>query len=378
MSDHSPAPAPKRTPFYDVHARMGAKLIDFGGFEMPVQYSGIKKEHHAVRNSAGVFDVSHMGEIIFSGPHAREAVQYISVNDVNKLVPGKAQYSAMCYENGGIIDDLLVYMIDEERFMLVVNASNKDKDLEWMISNNPHKAIIEDKSDDTCLLAVQGPESVRLLQELTDSDLSAIRFYTFEKGRLAGFDDIILSATGYTGEKGFELYFDKHQADPEAIWNALFEAAEALNIEFLPAGLGARDTLRLEAGLALYGNDITAETTTLEAGLGWITKLDKGDFIGREALKKQKEEGIRRRLLGFETENKRHIPRNGYPIMNEEGREIGFVSSGSQSITENKNIGMGYVELDYREPGTTVYVQIRGNQAPFTVVKPPFLNRGKK
>lgn len=374
MSDSS-ASAPKRTPFYDIHARMGAKIIDFGGFEMPVQYAGIKKEHHAVRSAAGVFDVSHMGEIMITGPHAREAVQYLTVNDVEKLVPGKAQYSAMCYENGGIVDDLLIYMLDEESFMLVVNASNKAKDLEWMLGNNPHKAGITDLSEEMCLLAVQGPESVRLLQQLTDTDLSAIRFYTFQKGRLAGYDDVILSATGYTGEKGFELYFDRRTADPEAIWQALFEAAETLDIAFMPAGLGARDTLRLESGLALYGNDITAETTPLEAGLGWITKLDKGEFVGRKALQAQKEAGLNRRLVGFESENKRHIPRNGYPIKNEDGRPIGVVTSGTQSITQVKSIGMGYVEMDWRAPGSTVYVEIRGKAAPFKVVRPPFITK---
>lgn len=374
MSDSS-ASAPKRTPFYDIHARMGAKIIDFGGFEMPVQYAGIKKEHHAVRSAAGVFDVSHMGEIMITGPHAREAVQYLTVNDVEKLVPGKAQYSAMCYENGGIVDDLLIYMLDEESFMLVVNASNKAKDLEWMLGNNPHKAGITDLSEEMCLLAVQGPESVRLLQQLTDTDLSAIRFYTFQKGRLAGYDDVILSATGYTGEKGFELYFDRRKADPEAIWQALFEAAETLDIAFMPAGLGARDTLRLESGLALYGNDITAETTPLEAGLGWITKLDKGEFVGRKALQAQKEAGLNRRLVGFESENKRHIPRNGYPIKNEDGRPIGVVTSGTQSITQVKSIGMGYVEMDWRAPGSTVYVEIRGKAAPFKVVRPPFITK---
>ncbi len=364
-----------RTPFYDIHARLGAKLIDFGGYEMPVQYSGIKKEHHAVRNSAGVFDVSHMGEIYFTGPHALQAVQHITVNDASRLVPGKAQYSAMCYEDGGIVDDLLVYMLDEETYLLVVNASNKEKDLDWMLTNNPHKAIIEDRSDETCLLAVQGPESIRLLQPLTDTDLSAVKFYTFTIGKLAGFEDVIISATGYTGEKGFELYFDKTKADPEAVWKAIFESGEENGIEVLPAGLGARDTLRLEMGFPLYGNDITKDTHTLEAGLGWITKFEKGDFIGSQALLKIKETGIKRRLVGLMTDNRRDIPRKDYPILDDNGNKIGHVTSGTQSVTEVKGIGMGYVDIAFKEPGTSVFIEIRGNAAPFTVTKPPFVKK---
>ena len=365
--------SPKRTPFYDIHEKLGAKLIDFGGFMMPVQYSGIKKEHQAVRESVGVFDVSHMGEIMFEGPNAEAAIQYLTVNDVTKLVPGKAQYSAMCYEDGGIVDDLLVYMLAEEQYMLVVNASNKDKDLQWMISNNPHKAIITDKSDDMCLLAVQGPKSVELLQHLTETDMAAIKFYTFEAGKLAGFTDVILSATGYTGEKGFELYFDKNVAGPEAVWDAIFDAGEKSGIEVLPAGLGARDTLRLEMGFALYGNDITKETNTLEAGLGWITKFEKGEFIGKEALLKVKQTGIKRRLVGILAESKRDIPRNGYRILDDASNEIGFVTSGTQSVTEVKGIGMGYVNVDFKEPGTAIFIEIRGKATPATVVKPPFI-----
>lgn len=367
--------SPKRTPFYDIHEKAGAKLIDFGGFMMPVQYSGIKKEHQAVRESVGVFDVSHMGEIMFEGPNAEAAIQYLTVNDVTKLVPGKAQYSAMCYEDGGIVDDLLVYKIADDSFMLVVNASNKDKDLQWMISNNPHKAIITDKSDDMCLLAVQGPKSVELLQHLTDTDMGAIKFYTFGMGTFAGFSEVILSATGYTGEKGFEIYFDKTKAGPKAVWNAIFEAGEKSGIEVLPAGLGARDTLRLEMGYALYGNDITKDTNTLEAGLGWITKFEKGEFIGKEALLKVKETGIKRRLVGILAESKRDIPRNGYRILDDAGNEIGFVTSGTQSVTEVKGIGMGYVDVAFKEPGTAIFVEIRGKATPATVVKPPFITK---
>lgn len=363
----------KITPFYEVHKQAGAKLIDFGGFEMPVQYSGIKNEHEAVRNRAGVFDVSHMGEVMFTGPHAKEAVQYLAVNDVNKLVPGKAQYSAMCYEDGGIVDDLLVYMLDENEYLLVVNASNKDKDLEWMISNNPHKAEITDISDETCLLAVQGPLSVQILQKLTDTDLSEIKFYTFKKGTFAGYEDVILSATGYTGEKGFELYFSSKKADPENIWNKILEAGADEGL--LPAGLGARDTLRLEMGYALYGNDITKETNTIEAGLGWITKFDKGDFIGREALLKAKEEGAARKLCGFITDSARNIPRNGYKITDVDGNEIGFVTSGSQSITSGIGIGMGYVKTEFAKSETLIKIQIRKKLVDAIVKRPPFIKR---
>jgi aminomethyltransferase len=363
----------KRTPFFEQHQAAGAKLIDFGGFEMPVQYSGIKKEHEAVRTAAGIFDVSHMGEIMITGPHAKDAVQYLTVNDVEKLVPGKAQYSAMCYENGGIVDDLIVYMIAENNYMLVVNASNKDKDYNWMVQNNPHKATITDKSDDYCLLAVQGPKSVEILQKLTDTDLSAIAFYTFGMGTFAGYPDVILSATGYTGEKGFEIYFDKNTTNPAEVWNKIMDAGQ--NSGLLPAGLGARDTLRLEMGYALYGNDISKDTNTLEAGLGWITKLDKGEFIGRDALAKVKEAGISRKLVGFITEKPRDIPRHGYPIADTNGTVIGEVTSGTQSITEVKGVGMGYVAKEHSAPGTSIMIEIRGKLVPAEVAKAPFISR---
>ncbi|MCC5934666.1 MAG: glycine cleavage system aminomethyltransferase GcvT [Balneolales bacterium] len=366
---------PQKTPFYDIHEQSGAKLIDFGGFMMPVQYTGIKKEHEAVRNSCGMFDVSHMGEIFFTGPNALAAVQHLTVNDAAKLVPGKAQYSAMCYENGGIVDDLLVYMLAEERYMLVVNASNKDKDLAWMLANNPHGAEITDASADMCLLAVQGPKCVEVLQPLTETDLAAIKFYTFNTGTFAGFGDVILSATGYTGEKGFEIYFDRTTADPAAVWQAILKSAETAGVELLPAGLGARDTLRLEMGYALYGNDITQDTNPLEAGLGWITKFDKGAFIGKEALLAVKEAGVSRRLVGFITENKRDIPRNGYRILDAEGAEIGFVTSGTQSVTEVKGIGTGYVKTAFAANGSQIFIEIRGKALPATVSKPPFVKK---
>ncbi len=364
----------KRTPFFEVHQHAGAKLIDFGGFEMPVQYAGILKEHQAVRERAGIFDVSHMGEIMITGPKALELVQLATVNDASKLIPGKIQYSAMCYTNGGIVDDLLVYMMGEERYLLVVNASNKDKDLEWIIGLNAKiGAQVQDISEQTCLLAVQGPKSVEILQKLTSIKLSEISYYSFKVGDLAGYSDVILSATGYTGEKGFEIYFDGTKVKPSEIWNRIMEAGNEDGIE--PAGLGARDTLRLEMGFALYGNDISAETTPLEAGLGWITKLDKGDFCGKEVLVRQKEEGVGKRLVGFITDDRRAIPRSHYSLFNETGEKIGEVTSGGQSPNLGKGIGMAYVQAAYGKPDTALYVEIRGKQFPVVVTKPPFIKK---
>lgn len=338
---------------------------------MPVQYDSIRKEHKAVRGKVGMFDVSHMGEFLVSGDEALDLVQHVTINDASGMKPGKAQYSAMCYEDGGIVDDLLVYMLDENEYMLVVNASNIEKDYEWIDQNNTFEADLADLSEDTCLLAVQGPQSVETLQKLTDSNLSDITFYTFERGSLAGYEDITLSATGYTGEKGFELYFNKDRVDPEAIWNAIMEAGEEFGIE--ACGLGARDTLRLEKGFALYGNDITKDTNPLEARMGWLTKLDKGDFIGRDALLKVKEEGLKRKLVGLTIDDKRAIPRQGYDILDEDDSQIGFVTSGSRSITLGSNIAMGYVPIDYSEEGNTVYVEVRNRKAEAKVVKPPFV-----
>jgi len=363
----------KQTPFYELHEKAGAKLIDFGGFEMPVQYDSIRKEHNAVRANLGVFDVSHMGEFFVSGDEAEALIQYVTINDVTKLKPGKAQYTAMCYEDGGIVDDLIVYMIDENEYMLVVNASNIEKDFKWITKHNSFDAKVDNQSENMCLLAVQGPKSVKTLQKLTDTDLSSITFYTFEKGELAGFDNVILSATGYTGEKGFELYFDKTEVDPEAVWNAIMGAGEEFGIE--PCGLGARDTLRLEMGFALYGNDITKDTNPLEARLGWLTKLDKGEFVGREALQKVKEEGISRKLMGLRIDDKRAIPRKGYTIIDSDDNEIGIVTSGSRSITLGENIAMGYVDIDHSDEGTTVFVEVRNKKAEATVEKPPFIKK---
>lgn len=364
----------KRTPFYEIHQKAGAKLIDFGGFEMPVQYAGIIKEHHAVRQNAGIFDVSHMGEIWVRGPKAFDLVQFATINDVSKLFPGKVQYSAMCYENGGIVDDLLVYMFSEEAYYLVVNASNKDKDLEWLLKLNASiGAEVEDVSETTCLLAVQGPKAPELLQKLTPVNLSDMVYYTFEKGNFAGFDDVIISATGYTGEKGFEIYFDQRSASPTQIWDAIMEAGAEHGL--MPAGLGARDTLRLEMGYALYGNDISAETTPLEAGLGWVTKLDNDNFCGKEALLRQKETGITRRLVGFITSDRRAIPRSHYELKDEKGSKIGEVTSGGQSVNLGYGIGMGYIDKAFTAPGTDIFIEIRGNLFTATVCKPPFITR---
>jgi aminomethyltransferase len=365
----------KRTPFFEIHQQAGAKLIDFGGFEMPVQYAGIMKEHQAVRETAGIFDVSHMGEIWVRGVKATALVQYATINDVTKLFPGKVQYSAFCYENGGIVDDLLVYMFSEEEYLLVVNASNKDKDLSWILKlNETIGAEIEDVSEEMCLLAVQGPASVGILQKLTPVNLSEITYYSFKTGEFAGFSEVILSATGYTGEKGFEIYFDRRKSDPAVLWQKVMEAGSAEGLQ--PAGLGARDTLRLEMGFALYGNDISAETTPLEAGLGWVTKLEKGDFCGREALLRQKEAGVEKRLVGFITEDRRAIPRSHYVLRNAQGEAIGEVTSGGQSIGLGKGIGMGYVKSGYQTAGQEIFVEIRNNLFPATVVKPPFIRKG--
>lgn len=363
----------KRTPFFDKHKELDAKLIDFGGWEMPVQYESIKKEHNAVRNGVGMFDVSHMGEFFVFGPEALDFLQYVTINDVSRLEPGKAQYSAMCYNDGGIVDDLIVYMLDYNRYMLVVNASNIRKDFDWLTNHKHHDMKLEDRSEAMCLLAVQGPDSVKTLQKLTGVKLDNIGFYNFEIGDFAGYRRVILSATGYTGEKGFEVYFDREDSEPGQIWDAIMEAGEEFGIE--PCGLGARDTLRLEMGFALYGNDITKDTNPLEGRLGWLTKPDKGDFIGRDAILKAKEEGIRRKLVGFTIDEAGSIPRAGYPIADEDGDEIGEVTSGSRSISLDKNIGMGYVNKEYAEEGTKIFVRIRNKKAEAAVTNPPFIDK---
>ena len=364
----------KKTPFYSIHEQAGAKLVDFAGYQMPVQYKGIKVEHAAVREGVGIFDVSHMGEFYISGPEALDLIQHVTVNDASKLVDGKAQYTCMCYDDGGIVDDLIVYkLFDGNGYIVVVNASNIEKDFNWIADNNSFDADIHNQSDDTCLLAVQGPKSVETLQKLTDLDLSDIGFYSFKMGNLAGMENIVFSATGYTGEKGFELYFDKSHVDPEKVWNAIMEAGEEFGIE--PCGLGARDTLRLEMGYALYGNDISKDTHPLEARLGWITKFDKGDFIAKEVLQQKKEAGLDRQLVGFVVEGERNIPRQGYEIQNDAGEAIGVVTSGTMSITLGKGIGMGYVAKEYAAEGTNIQISIRKKTAPATVTRPPFIKK---
>lgn len=361
----------KKTPFFEVHKLAGAKMVPFAGFEMPVQYSGIKKEHMAVREDAGLFDVSHMGEFFVRGEQAVPFLQRVTVNDVSKLFPGRAQYSAMCKPDGGIIDDLIVYCIAENEFMLVVNASNIDKDFAWLQENNAEGVELENKSDDYCLLALQGPKAADILASLTSTALDEIKYYHFAMGDFAGTPGMIISATGYTGEKGFELYFDKNVLSPEMVWNSLME--KGTDFGLIPTGLGARDTLRLEMGFALYGNDITEETNTIEAGLGWITKFDKGDFVGSDVAKKAKEDGVSRKLVGFVTSEARAIPRQHYTLTNTDGTPIGEVTSGGQSIIKGIGIGMGYVEKEYSALGTTIGLDIRGKIFEATITKPPFI-----
>ncbi|MEY4111219.1 MAG: glycine cleavage system aminomethyltransferase GcvT [Bacteroidota bacterium] len=357
----------KRTPFYDIHVALGAKMVPFAGYDMPVQYSGITEEHNAVRQAAGMFDVSHMGEFILKGPHALDLVQKISSNDAALLTDGKVQYSCMPNDNGGIVDDLLVYRLDAETYMLVVNASNIEKDWNWISRHNEWGVEMKDISDRTALLAVQGPDAARLLQKLTTEDLNAISYYTFRRGTFAGVNNVIISATGYTGAGGFELYFDEQHAS--SIWNAIMEAGKPYGL--MPAGLGCRDTLRLEMGFCLYGNDIDDTTSPIEAGLGWITKFTK-DFVNRAAIEEHKKNGTARKLVGFKM-LERGIPRHDYPITDASGAVIGKVSSGTQSPTLKEAIGMGYVASAYSKAGSEIFIDIRGKAIKAEVVKIPFL-----
>ncbi len=357
----------KTTPLTKRHEALGAKMVEFAGFRMPVYYEGIKDEHHAVRNRVGIFDVSHMGEFRIKGKQAGEFLQKICSNDIEKLYPGRAQYNCMPTEAGGIIDDLIVYQLDENEYMVVVNAANLDKDWNWVINHSKaYEVAVTNISDETALIAVQGPKSLDILQSLTKHDLGSIPFYTFIKGSIAGVDNVVISATGYTGEKGFEFYCD--QSDAPTLWDAFMEAGESENIQ--PAGLGARDTLRLEAGLNLYGNDMDETTTPLEARMGWITKLETG-FIGSEKLKAQKERGVDRKLVGFELLSK-GIPRHGCTILDEQGQEIGEVTSGTQSPTLGKAIGMGYVKKPFAKAETPIKIKIRNKTADAKVIKLPF------
>ncbi|HMB40855.1 MAG TPA: glycine cleavage system aminomethyltransferase GcvT [Balneolaceae bacterium] len=363
----------KRTQLYNEHVRLNAKIIDFGGFDMPVQYSGIKDEHTAVRDKAGLFDVSHMGEFFVSGPQAAKLLDKVTLANVSKLEPGRAKYTAMCYEDGGIVDDLLVYMLAENEYMLVVNASNIEKDYDWIASQNSMGATLENRSDQYALLAIQGPEAIAIVKELTDTDVESIRFYTFEKGEVAGEKDVIISATGYTGEQGFELYIDTNKSDAVKIWRELLRVGEGRGI--LPAGLGARDTLRLEMGYPLYGNDITKDTTPVEARMSWLIDFDKDDFIGKNILWKQKEKGVSRKLMGFKVDEQRRIPRSGYTISSKAGDEIGFVTSGTQSITLSIGIGMGYISTENASVNEEIYINIRNKPVKAIVARPPFIKK---
>lgn len=360
----------RRTRFFRMHQQHGAKLVPFAGFEMPLHYpQGILHEHRVVRTAVGVFDVSHMGEFEIRGPQALELVQLLTVNDASKLAVGKAQYSAMCNERGGIIDDLLVYRLGEQEFMMVVNAACEEKDWQW-VSQHAQQFDVEVRnvSDEINLLAVQGPRSIEALQPLTSVDLSAVPYYSFVRGELAGVE-MILSRTGYTGEVGFELYFRSDEATAEHVWNSIMSAGTPHGIE--PVGLGARDTLRLEKGYCLYGSDIDETTTPLEAGLGWITKLQKGEFIGRQALLEQKERGIPRRLVGFVVDAERFIPRHGHVIAHA-GKEVGRVTSGSISPSLGVPIGLGYVPTELAEPGTVIEIVAHSRSSSAHVVKLPF------
>lgn len=357
----------KNTALTDVHISLGAKMVPFAGYNMPVQYTGINAEHEAVRKSVGVFDVSHMGEFILKGDGALDLIQKVTSNDASKLYDGKIQYTYFPNEQGGIVDDLLVYRIDAKTYMLVVNASNIEKDWEWINKYNTQDVEIINISDKTSLLAVQGPKAVRVLQKLTDIDLSSMDYYTFEKGVFAGKDNVLISCTGYTGAGGFEIYFENSYA--EDIWNAIFEAGKEFDIK--PAGLGARDTLRLEMGFCLYGNDIDDSTSPLEAGLGWVTKFTK-DFINAENLKKEKEQGVDNKLVGFEVLD-RGIARHGYEIHDEQGNLIGRVTSGTQSPSLNKSIGLGYVKKEFSKEGTNIFISVRNKALKAVTVKPPFI-----
>lgn len=357
----------KNTALTEVHIKEGAKMVPFAGYNMPVQYAGINAEHETVRNGVGVFDVSHMGEFIIKGDHALDLIQRVTSNDASKLYDGKVQYSCLPNLDGGIVDDLLVYRIDEKTYMLVVNASNIDKDWDWISKFNTMGAEMKNISDRTSLLAIQGPKAAVALQSLTDIDLASMEYYTFKKGTFAGIDNVVISATGYTGAGGFEIYFEN--ANAGHIWNAVFEAGKPYGIK--PIGLGARDTLRLEMGFCLYGNDIDDNTSPLEAGLGWVTKFSK-EFNNSAALQQQKADGLKRKLVGFEMID-RGIPRHDYEIVDANGNNIGRVTSGTQSPSLQKAIGMGYVDNAFAKEGTEIYISIRDNKIKAQVVKPPFI-----
>lgn len=356
----------KNTALTHIHQQLGAKIVPFAGYNMPVSYEGVNAEHETVRNSVGVFDVSHMGEFLITGPKALDLIQKVCSNDVSKIVDGQAQYNCLPNETGGIVDDLIVYKLKDEKYLLVVNASNIEKDWAWISKHNTMGAEMRNLSDDYSLLAIQGPKAIEAMQSLSSKDLSAIKFYNFIVSDFAGIEHVIISATGYTGSGGFEIYCKNNEV--EQVWNKVMEAGKEFGIK--PIGLAARDTLRLEMGFCLYGNDISDKTSPLEAGLGWITKFTK-DFINSENLKKQKEDGVKRKLIGFEL-TERGIPRHDYEIADKEGKTIGIVTSGTMAPSLNKAIGLGYVTVENSAPGTEIFIQIRNKPIAATVVKTPF------
>ena len=357
----------KKTALSDTHEALGAKMVPFAGYLMPLSYEGVNTEHETVRNSVGVFDVSHMGEFLIEGPNALELIQKVCSNDASKLSVGRAQYSCLPNENGGIVDDLIVYRVKEELYLLVVNASNIDKDWDHISKYNEHiGAVMRNISKQYSLLAIQGPIAVEAMQSLTSVDLSAIKFYHFEVGDFAGIEHVIISATGYTGSGGFEIYCKNEEV--KQVWDKVLEAGADYGIK--PIGLAARDTLRLEMGYCLYGNDINDETSPIEAGLGWITKFSK-DFVNSEALAREKEHVPERKLIGFELDD-RGIPRKDYDIVDGQGKKIGMVTSGTMSPSLGKGIGLGYVPFVFAEPGSKIHIQIRKNEVPATVIKLPF------
>ncbi len=359
----------KNTALSHIHEQLGAKMVSFAGYNMPVQYEGVNSEHEIVRNSVGVFDVSHMGEFHLKGKNALALIQKITTNDASKMIVGQAQYSCMPNYDGGIVDDLIIYKIKENEYMLVVNASNIKKDWDWITKHNDLGVTMENNSENYSLLAIQGPKAAEAMQSLTAIDVTNMKYYTFQIGKFAGVQDVIVSATGYTGSGGFEIYFKNENA--VTIWENIFKAGADFGIK--PIGLAARDTLRLEMGYCLYGNDINDTTSPIEAGLGWITKFTK-DFVNANEFKKQKEEGTERKLVAFEL-NERGIPRKDYDIVDGEGRKIGVVTSGTMSPSLSKGIGLGYVQNIFKKAGSEIYIQVRKKQLLATVVKLPFYKK---
>ena len=357
-----------KTALYDKHVSLGAKIVPFAGFDMPVQYSGVTEEHFAVREKVGIFDVSHMGQFFVEGPSAKDLLQFVGTNNVDSLENGKAQYTCLPNGNGGIVDDLIVYKMADEKYFVVVNASNIEKDWNHISKHNEKfGAKLTNASDEMSLIAIQGPKATETLQKLTETNLSEIPYYHFTEGKIAGFDDVIISNTGYTGSGGFEIYFKNENA--VKIWEAITEAGEEFGL--IPCGLASRDTLRLEKGFCLYGNDIDDSTSPLEAGLGWITKFEK-DFVDKEVLAKQKEEGITRKLVGFEMQEKA-IPRHDYLVVDAEGNEIGKVTSGTMSPMTKIGIGLAYVAKPHFKIDSEIFIQIRNKNIPAKVVKLPFV-----